>query len=846
MKISKGVNFALFFFIPFSILLLSYALFGMYPFAKYTVLISDLNTQYAQFYSYLHDIFTEGKSVQYTFELGGGLNFIGTFAYYLSSPFSALLFFFDKTNVPEFILTITLVKVGCAGVTCGWFLFHIFGKEQKGLLLFSTAYALSGFVMAYSFHVMWLDGIILLPVVLIGVEKLLYKQNLCFFMIALTITFIANFYISFMLGIFTFLYFIIRVFSVYSIREIKEWGKFFILFCTSAGLAVGMAAWLIIPTYQALKSGPYTVEPVQFAFEWTLDPLLFYWKFLSGGYDSSLFGAPQVYISILALVLLPLYFLNKKINNKEKYLFTAVFIFIICSFGITFLNLAWHGNKPPNAYPYRFAFVFTMIMIVMAARAFQHLSRKDILPLWISYIIHMFLLFLLSTKDYRAIQSNILIINAALITITVLLLHILIVKPSLSRISNILLLSCTLFDITFNTMMYIQGMHKEMGYTLRSNYQLDKNVLEAIQFVNEQNKHQYRVSSNYVRTLNDSLQYSYPSFQTFNTMANGTFHKFLRTSGYSTSPDYTVANNNGDTLVLDSILNIRFKIDDGSRKVFGFDDVATFDYAHVLQNKYVIPFGYPLAEGTKILDEEDPFVLQEKLVGKNKGDLFKDLTNTKLSLDNVKALDEEGKYERIDKNVPGYISVQLTVPKEVQLYALIEGNKEITKVHVNDSYLRYVPKDREKGITDLGAFAAGETVTLKIEVENTFNINQTRFVGLDIDQFKNVVTNLQRQTMTVIEKGGTTVKGNLQLKNDSMFVFPIPYEKGWSIQVDGKDVPKVRVAEGLLGAEIGAGNHDVRLVFHSPGLRLGMIVSIVSIVLAIGLLILRRKAFIVK
>lgn len=136
MKILRNLYGIPFFLLPFGILLTCFALFGVYPFGKYSVLISDLNTQYVQFYSYLHSVFTEGSSLQYTVELGGGTNFIGTFAYYLSSPFSLLLYFFNKESIPEFIFLITLLKVGFAGVTCGWLLRYLIGKKIKAYYCF--------------------------------------------------------------------------------------------------------------------------------------------------------------------------------------------------------------------------------------------------------------------------------------------------------------------------------------------------------------------------------------------------------------------------------------------------------------------------------------------------------------------------------------------------------------------------------------------------------------------------------------------------------------------------------------------------------------------------------------
>lgn len=845
MKILRNLYGIPFFLLPFGILLTCFALFGVYPFGKYSVLISDLNTQYVQFYSYLHSVFTEGSSLQYTVELGGGTNFIGTFAYYLSSPFSLLLYFFNKESIPEFIYLITLLKVGFAGVTCGWLLRYLIGKKNKGLLLFSTAYALSGYVMAYSFHVMWLDGVVLLPVILIGVEKLIQNRNVIFFTISLAVMFIANFYISFMLGIFTFLYFVIRLFSKYEIRNIKEWFKYFILFSLGTGLAAGIGACIILPTYEALKNSPYSVSSFSFTFEWNLDLLVFYWKLLSGGYDSSLFGAPNVYVSTLVLVLVPLYFVNQEIKKKEKFLFIFLFLFLICSFAIPFLNLVWHGNKPPNAYPHRFAFAFVILVIVMAARVFQHINRKYVMPLWIFYIIHLILLYSLFVKDNEIIKHNILIFNAVFITIITVVLQIRMIKPKFSTVTTIVLLTCLIFDIGLNTSTYIDGLHKEMKYAKREEYEWKNETKKAIQYVNEINLDHQRINSKYFRTLNDSLQYNYPSFQTFNTMANGGFHRFLKKTGYSTSPDFLVANNHGDTLLLDAILRIGYRLDDGNVPKYGYKKVNQFDFVNVFQNKNIIPFGYPI-EKMPNKDEVNPFILQEKLVGAKEGTLFKKMADPKISLQNmIVASKEEGRYERVNKSAPGYVTIQVNIPQELQLYGFAEGIENGKELSVNNHYTCYLPPALEETLIDFGYFPSKGLVTMKVKVEDEdiFTLKKLDLYGLDMEKFNQIIMNLQQNTMRVTENTGEMVKGNIQLKKDAIFVFPIPYDKGWTVTVDGKERKMEKVADGLLGVKATEGNHEIVLSFSSPGLKLGLIISGISILLTGLLVIWQIKIF---
>lgn len=168
------------FLLPFSIYGVVFILLGVAPFGAKSILVTDLHTQYVQFYTYLYDVFKNGKSIFYSWEGGMGLNFIGVFAYYLASPFSLLILLFDRSHIPEAIMLMTLLKTGLAGFTMTYYLSNMMKRREIAITLFSTFYALMSFVTVYSFCVMWLDAIYLLPLIMLGIEKLVTEKNGCY------------------------------------------------------------------------------------------------------------------------------------------------------------------------------------------------------------------------------------------------------------------------------------------------------------------------------------------------------------------------------------------------------------------------------------------------------------------------------------------------------------------------------------------------------------------------------------------------------------------------------------------------------------------------------------------
>lgn len=82
---------------------------------------------------------------------------------------------------------LVLAKIALCGLTFFLFLkyhFHLIGKDSKlhknqviPALVFSTAYALSGFVAAYSWDIMWMDCILLFPLIMVGLENWYGSRN---------------------------------------------------------------------------------------------------------------------------------------------------------------------------------------------------------------------------------------------------------------------------------------------------------------------------------------------------------------------------------------------------------------------------------------------------------------------------------------------------------------------------------------------------------------------------------------------------------------------------------------------------------------------------------------------
>ena len=117
---------------------------------------------------------------------------------------------------------------------------------------------------------------------------------------------------------------------------------------------------------------------------------------------------------------------------------------------------------------------------------------------------------------------------------------------------------------------------------------------------------------------------------------------------------------------------------------------------------------------------------------------------------------------------------------------------------------------------------ASESQTLKSEEQETAEQNSS--VTLDAPQKDSVVT------------------GSVHAEADGYALFMIPYEKGWSLTIDGEKAELLRGDIGFLACEVPEGDHTILLTFEAPGLKAGTIGSVLFwILFAQSRLLIIRK-----
>ena len=164
------------FFVPVLVMICIFAQRGIFPFGERCFLRTDMYHQYAPFFSEFQHKLRTGGSLLYSWDVGMGVNFAALYAYYLASPLNWLILLCPKKFIIEFMTIMIVIKIGLSGLSFAWYLKQHSKNCILGVGFFGIFYALSGYMAAYSWNIMWLDCILLFPLIVYGLERLVREQ----------------------------------------------------------------------------------------------------------------------------------------------------------------------------------------------------------------------------------------------------------------------------------------------------------------------------------------------------------------------------------------------------------------------------------------------------------------------------------------------------------------------------------------------------------------------------------------------------------------------------------------------------------------------------------------------
>ena len=638
------------FFLPALILLGVYACMGVHPFGNSSVLTLDLQAQYIYYYEEIRRLITEGGSWLYSWKRTLGGEFMGIVAYYGASPLNLIFALFPKDRIADAMMVIQLCKVGFMGLTFGYYIHKTRFISQMHTIAFSLMYALCAYSVVQLVNPMWLDAMIFLPLLILGLEAMIKEKKFILYTASLTMIFITNYYIGYMCGIFTFFYFLyyyslnrenliyrgeekISLFKTYGFRTFMRFAFFTLI-------SLLMAAFMLIAAYYSLTFGKQGFSNPDFSFSLRFDFLDMIVKLLPGSYDSVRpTGLPMIYSGLLALIAIPLYYMSPAITKKQKVHASMLLAVLIFSFSINAIDLVWHGFSAPNWLNYRYSFVFSFFIIVMAYDAVAHIQKIKfgqvgavcaILALVVMIVQKLNYVFDQDTKQNPLDDVTCIFLTLVLIAAYVIVLNLLSNKSYESSAAFILAIVVCV-EMFANTLITISEEVTDVGSVKYDNYTESNGakenyssyrgaILRSRDVVNkilEKDDSFYRmemVRSLYRNAVNMPMAFGYNGIAHSTSTLNSSVIKFMSSLGYTSQSHYTYYV--GGTPLSDSLLGIKYVITENDTldpKLYTvaasgtkyYKYIKSEDTIYAMQNTKALPIAYGVSPSILTADLGD-------------------------------------------------------------------------------------------------------------------------------------------------------------------------------------------------------------------------------------------------
>ena len=286
-------------------------------------------------------------------------------AYYLASPLNLFLVFCNRQYLLEFMSVLILIKTGLSGFSTAAYVRGHFGTKSPAALFPAVLYAMSAYMAAYYWNIMWLDSVALFPLILLGMERMIRQKKSLLFVVSFGLSVWCNYYISFMIAIFLFLWFFI-VTAEWRLSA-KERVTGFLRTLFFSVLSGGVSAVLLLPEVRLLAQSGVSGDAFPDSLSWynNAADVAGQFFFLSPAVTTE-GELPNLFCGSAVLFFCLLYVCNRRIRPGVKIAKLALLAFFLLSFNLNVLDYLWHGMHFPEGLPARQSFLCIFLLLMMA------------------------------------------------------------------------------------------------------------------------------------------------------------------------------------------------------------------------------------------------------------------------------------------------------------------------------------------------------------------------------------------------------------------------------------------------------------------------------------------------
>lgn len=822
--------------------------------------------------------FIHGKFIvpTFSFSLGFGADIISSLTWFcIGDPLNLLSIFVPKNGTYILFVFLAALRFYLSGIS---FIFYCnTHKFQKNIISFGAiSYSFCGYALFVGIrHPYFLNPLIFLPLLCIGIDKILDRKSPVFFIIFSLLACICNYYFFYMLSFFVFVYAAIRFFFVAKVERKFLCREFFTTFFKTFGfymIAVMMAAFILLPSAYGFLTASRTTENIEVNFFYSLAYYANLFSSVSspasvGGFFGSIGFAPVVFGALVFL-----FTLNDKISKQLKIFISLGILFFICPFFGHFIN---GFNYITNRWCFAFAFLvcvsFVYVFPVFCKSSFKELK----IPLFIVAIQNLLVIFSCVLSQARR-QHYLLCYIYSLAVL--LVLYFLIKKRKDIRIFSLVSIFIGIVVIAFVRyspygLAYLDDFRESSIYkgNVEKNTDIEISKLNEADFFryDEENKftannavvfgtrstsYNYSLSDIHLMQFYEDIALAKTSLMSCSSLNRRSALQKLFAVKYFVFPAETEYAPEYMAFVKE------FDTYGGKKKLYKLNKPSSFavPYKNVLyadknfENLNPIEKQELFLNTAVIFDEKVENKTDESVLKLNSKVLRKNVYF--IGNDNVKI--EENKIITKKKNVTFEIDFagDEDSDSKKELYLLFKNfyyttdNEEHVKpkiTFVSDSgkkeffSFELTSSNDSMGHNRMPCFGLQDCKSGKffvtLENKGAYEFDEISVFALDISARDENLNSVDNGEIFGLAFAENKISFETSLKEKQFVRFSMPYSKGWKIFIDGKETKSYRCDIAFIGTFVDSGSHSVVLKYSTPFLNAGLVISLLGLIILVTL-----------
>lgn len=854
-KYLNWLYWSLSFLLPIVILLIAFHKKEIVPYGDNTLLNMDLWSQYFPMFVDYTSQLKSGLLNGLSWNGALGFNAIAQSAYYTNSPFNLAFLFSNPSNRLLILHWIIIVKFGFAGLSFFTYLKLRNPKEAFNApmaLALATAYSLSNYMLAFISQPMWLDSVILLPLIILGLERLLTSGKIGLYIVTLALAIYTNFYIAYSICLFIFLYALTYIVLKLRPAHPKDWIKPIAHFAGCSLLSLGIASVVFIPVVLAITKTAASSSPIVLRPDFYHTTLEIFRNLLPLAPYSHEYGVANIFSGSLVLLALPHFFLSQEVPKLEKWLKGALLVFLLLSLNFQPFDFIWHGFRLPNQLPGRWSFELIFLLLLttyeMVPR-WPHLSKGHSL---ITFAFIALLSTSFSLLPERLQPSLKVLIGWSIYLIA--LYSVLEAYRSANRqwLKGVFAASFVVLligELGYNSYQLIQT---DLKTTLQSEYtQGDAPMALALEALKAEQKPLERVEMATPYTFNPGQLYQYPGITYYSSTMLGSLFEQFKHLGMPIYADRVSAIYKPEYPLFNALYGIKYLITRPDQPIpYGFEShLKTPDYS-ILKNPdsqtlgYLAPSNALTYSSAGTLNAVLAYNRMSEMLLEEKVDLYQALSFSNIIATNATYEDDKPwdaqYYQRISPDAPVSFTFEGTTASAGNYSFAHNFRAGTLTLKVGKGPETQLPLN--EAVQSLGRLEANVPLVFSLHVDQVeIGLFGLQLYALNEPVYQQLIDRIKDTQVTITDFEGSKFSAQIEAPNHGLFVTSLAEDGGWRLELDGKPVPTMAFDQALVCFPMTKGTHTLVFRYRPPGLALGMSISSICILLTLCLHLLKRK-----